>query len=100
MLMSEPLATMACVAWLLPPEVVPPLVSLVAPVASVTVLVPDVVGVPLTAHEMLAPAASVAGGVGVHAPTVTPAGKPAGEQVAAMALAVALALLVQRMVPE
>ena len=95
MLMSEPDTATDCEAVLLAP-----LVSLVAPVVSVTVLLPVVVGVPLTGHEMLAPAAIVAGGVGVQAPTVTPAGKPAVEQVAAIALAVALALLVQRMVPE
>lgn len=94
MLMSEPDTATVCEAVLFKP-----LVSLVAPVVSVTVLLPVVVGVPLTGQEMLAPAASVAGGVGVHAPTVTPAGNPAGEQVAAMALAVALGLLVQRMVP-
>ena len=36
----------AAVAVLLPPAVVPPLLSLVAPVVTVTVTAPEVVGVP------------------------------------------------------
>jgi hypothetical protein len=99
MLMSAPPVAISWDAWLLPPVVVPPLVSLVAPVETATVVLPDVVGVPDTGQLMLAPAATVAGGVGVHVPTVTPAGKPLTAQVAAVALAVAVALLVQRMVP-
>ena len=88
------------VAELLPPVVVPPLLSLVAPVVAVTVTEPDVVGVPETEHEMLEPAATVAGGVGVQVPTVTPAGRPLIAQVALSALAVAVALFVQSTVPE
>jgi hypothetical protein len=84
---------------LLPPPVVPPLVSFVAPVTTDTVAGPDAVGVPDTAHEMLAPAATVAGGVGVHVPTVTPGGRPEIAHVALPALAVAAALLVHLTVP-
>lgn len=79
--------------------VVPPLTSLVAPVVAVTVLEPGAVGVPETGQEMLAPAATVAGGVGVHAPTVTPGGKPETVQVALIALAEAETLLVHLSVP-
>ena len=98
--MSDPDVTTAFVAELFPPVVVPPLVSLVAPVVAVTVTEPEAVGVPETAHEMLEPAATVAGGVGVQVPSVTPGGRPLAEQVAFVALAVAVALLVQRTVPE
>ena len=87
------------VAVLLPPLVVPPFASLVAPVVAVRVLAPTAVGVPLTRQEMLEPAATVAGGAGVHVPTVTPAGRPASEQVALVALAVAVALFVHFSVP-
>ena len=87
-------------AELLPPAPVPPLVSFVAPVEAVTVALPGAVGVPLTAHEMLLPAATVAGGVGEQVPTVTPAGRPETLHVAAKALAVAVALLVHLTVPE
>ena len=83
---------------LLPPAVVPPLLSLVAPVVTVTVTAPEVVGVPDTGQDD-APAATVAGGTGVQAPTVTPAGRPEMLHVAAVAVAVAVPLLVQRMVP-
>lgn len=98
--MSEPVVVTGLVAVLLPPVVVPPLESLVAPVDTETVVAPDAVGVPLTGHEMLAPAATVAGGVGVQVPAVTPGGRPEMAQDAAVALAVAVALLVQRIVPE
>lgn len=98
--MSEPVVVSVAVAELLPPVVVPPLLSLVAPVVAVRVEAPAAVGVPLTGHEMLAPAATVAGGTGVQVPTVTPAGNPASEHVAAVALAVAVALLVHLSVPE
>ena len=91
---------MVAVVELLPPVVVPPLVSMVAPVVAVSVVAPGAVGVPLTAHEMLAPAATVAGVDGVQVPIVTPGGRPLTEQVAAVALAVAVALLVQTSVPE
>lgn len=97
--MSEPVATIACVAVLLPPDVVPPLTSLTAPVVTVTDVVPVAVGVPLTGHEMLAPGATVAGAVGVQVPTLTPGGRPLTEQVALVALAVAVALLVHFTVP-
>ena len=100
MLMSEPRATIACVAVLLPPAPVPPLTSSVAPVVTVTVVVPDVVGVPLTAQEMLAPIAMLAGGVGVQVPTVTPGGRPVIEHVAFVAPSVAVALFVHFTVPE
>lgn len=88
------------VAELLPLVVTPPLVSLVAPVTAVTVTEPDTVGVPDTAHEILEPIATDAGGIGVHAPSVTPAGNPLTEQVAATAAAVAPALFVHKTVPE
>ena len=84
---------------MLPPLVVPPLVSLVAPVVTVTVDEPLAVGVPLTGQLMLALAATVAGGVGVQVPTVTPGGRPVTEQEAAVALAVAVAEFVHRIVP-
>ena len=87
------------VAVLLPPVVVPPFESFVAPVVAVSVLEPTAVGVPLTGQEMLEPAATVAGGVGVQAPMVTPAGRPVSEQVAAVALAIAVALFVHFKVP-
>jgi hypothetical protein len=99
MLMSEPDTATALVAVLLPPPDVPPLVSFVAPVEAVTVDEPSAVGVPETAQEMLAPAATVAGGVGVHVPTVTPGGRPETEQLAFVALAVADALFVHLTVP-
>lgn len=100
MLMSEALATTPLVAVLLPPAVMPPLISLVAPVATETVDVAAAVGVPLTGHEMLAPGATVAGAVGVQVPTVTPAGRPEMVQVALVADCVETALLVHLMVPE
>lgn len=96
---SEPEVVTDAVAVLLPPVVVPPLVSFVAPVVAVTVTAPAAVGVPNTKHEMLAPAATVAGGTGVHELTVTPAGKPLMAHVALEAGAAALTLLVQRTVP-
>ncbi|MEZ5854621.1 MAG: hypothetical protein R3D67_07675 [Hyphomicrobiaceae bacterium] len=67
--------------------VVPPLVSLVAPVVAVMVEVPAAVGVPETGQEIVAAAARDATGVaGVHAPTVNPAGSPETAQVAPSAL--------------
>jgi hypothetical protein len=75
------------------------LMSLTAPVVTATVLDPMAVGVPETGQEMLVPAATVAGGSGVHAPTVTPGGRPVTAQVALVALAVAVALLVHLIVP-
>ena len=99
MLISEPAVAMVRVAALLPPADVPPLLSLVAPVTTETDELPDSVGVPVTGHEILVPAATVAGGAGVQVPTVTPAGKPDTVQVAFVALAVAVALLVHLMVP-
>jgi hypothetical protein len=99
MLISEPDTATAFVAVLLPPLVTPPFVSLSAPVDAVTVDEPAAVGVPATVHEMLLPAAIVAGGVGVHVPTVTPGGNPETEHVVLVALAVAVALLVHLIVP-
>ena len=84
----------------MPPAPAPPLLSLVAPVVTETVVVPAAVGVPLTGQEMLAPAASVAGGAGVQVPTVTPGGRPDTAQLALTADAVAVALLVHENVPE
>jgi hypothetical protein len=65
----------------------------------VTADVPGAVGVPETGHEMLAPTATLAGGTGVHTPTVTPGGKPEMAHEALTALAVADALLVHFSVP-
>ena len=98
--MSEPVVAMTAVVMLLPPVPVPPLASLVAPVVAVSVVEPGAVGVPDTEHEMLVPAATVAGVDGVQVPTVTPGGRPLTEQVAAVALAVAVAELVHLSVPE
>lgn len=98
-LISEPTVATALVAVLLPPLPVPPFVSLVAPVVADAVVEPAAVGVPDTGHEILAPMATLAGGVGVHAPTVTPGGNPVTAQVALSALAVAVALLVHLTVP-
>ena len=61
---------------------------------------PAEVGVPDTGQEIEAPAATVAGGTGEHAPSVSPAGKPLTLQVALVADAVAAALFVHLMVPE
>lgn len=96
---SEAEVAIDAVAELLPPEPVPPLVSLVAPVVTVAVVEPGPVGVPVTGQLMLAPAAIVAGGIGEHVPTVTPGGKPDTAQEALVALAVAAALLVHLIVP-
>ena len=76
MLMSEPEVTIDAVAELLPPAVVPPLVSLVAPVLMATDDVPVAVGVPLTEQLMLPPGGTLAGGVGEQPVTVTPGGRP------------------------
>jgi hypothetical protein len=91
---------MLAVELLLPPVEVPPLVSFVAPVTTLTVVLPDAVGVPETGHDMLAPGAIVAGAMGVHAPTVTPGGSPVIAQLAASALPVAVALFVHLTTPE
>ena len=91
---------MVAVAELLPPVPLPPLLSLLAPVVTVAVVDPEAVGVPLTGQLMLAPGATLAGGSGEHAPTVTPGGKPMTAQVAAMALPVdAAGLFVHLIVP-
>ena len=60
--------------------------SLVAPVVPVTVELPMAVGVPETGHVIVPPGATDAGGTGVQAPAVTPAGRPATEQLAAVAV--------------
>jgi hypothetical protein len=96
MLMSELLVAIGFVAVSLAG-----LVSLVAPVETEAVVVPVVVGVPVTGHEMDAPLGSEATGVvGVHAPTVTPGGRPVTLQETARPAAVADMLLVHLMVPE
>lgn len=77
----------------------PTLTSLDAPVVPLTVLVPAAVGVPVTVQAMLAPMATVVGGVGVHV-DVRPAGSPATEQVALVALSGALDEFVHEYVPE
>ena len=97
---SDPTVAIVCVAELLPPAPVPPLVSLVAPVVALAVVDPAAVGVPDTGQMMLVPAATLAGGTGEHAPTVTPGGSPETAHVAFAAAAVALALLVHLIVPE
>jgi hypothetical protein len=68
----------------------------------VTINVADAaeVGVPETGQVIEAPAATVAGGTGVQAPSVSPAGKPETLHVALVAEAVAPALFVHLMVPE
>ena len=100
MLMSELVGASTTDAELLPPDVVPPLLSLGAPVVTVTVLDAVEVGVPVTGQLMLVPTATVAGGNGAQVPTVKPAGNPVTEHVAEVALAVAAAALVHLMVPE
>lgn len=97
---SEAEVATSFVAVLLPPAVVPPLVSFVAPVVTDAVVVAGAVGVPDTEQEIDAPIATVAGVVGVQVPTVTPTGRPEIEHVAFAAVAVAEAEFVQRMVPE
>lgn len=97
--MSDALVATVAVAVLLPPVPVPPFVSFVAPVVAVTVVVPVAVGVPDTGQEMLAPIATVAGGVGVQVPTVTPGGRPVMLQLALIAAPVADALFVHSTVP-
>jgi hypothetical protein len=82
------------------PELLAVFASLPAPVVTATVDDPAAVGVPDTGHEIEAPAATVAGGTGVQAPAVMPAGKPLMLQVALVADAVAVALFVHLMVPE
>ena len=53
MLISEPNVTTDAVEELLPPVVVPPLLSFAAPVVTVTGDVAAAVGVPLTGHAIL-----------------------------------------------
>lgn len=84
---SDAVVATVVVVELLPPVPVPPFVSLVAPLVAVTVTEPGAVGVPDTEHEMLEPEAMVAGGVGVHVPSVTPGGRPLTAHVAEIALA-------------
>jgi hypothetical protein len=76
------------------------LLSLLAPVPTLTVDDPTAVGVPDTGQEIDAPTPTVAGGTGVHVPAANPAGKPLTLQVALVAEPVAEALLVHFMVPE
>jgi hypothetical protein len=90
------------VTLLLPPFVVPPLPSLVAPVVNVSGAVPTAVGAPLTVQVITAPMATVppVGTVGEHT-LIKPVGNPAIAQVVnALAGAVAAgAVLVQVNVP-
>ena len=97
--MSDALDAIVALAELLPPVVVPPFVSLVAPVVAVTVVDPGALGVPLTGQLMLDPGATDAGGVGEQAPTVTPGGNPLTAHDALSALAVAAELFVHLIVP-
>ena len=53
MLISEPDVTTDAVEELLPPVVMPPLLSFAAPVVTVTGDVAAAVGVPLTGHAIL-----------------------------------------------
>jgi hypothetical protein len=80
--MSEPVVTIEPVTVLLPPAVMPPLASLVAPVVSVSGEAPTAVGVPVTVQVITAPMATVTvvGTVGEHN-VVKPAGSPAIAQV-------------------
>jgi hypothetical protein len=85
---------------LFPPVVIPPLLSLTAPVVTVTFAAAFDVGVPDTVHEIEAPAASEAAGeAGVHVPSVTPAGRFETAHVALSAAAVDVALFVHLIVP-
>ena len=77
---SEPVTAIVVVAVLL--AAFP---SLVAPVVPVNVLEPGVVGVPETVHAILAPGATVAGGVGEQL-VVNPAGRPLTAHVAFVAV--------------
>jgi hypothetical protein len=90
------------VALLLPPVVVPPLISLAAPVVNVSGEVPTAVGVPVTLQVMMPPIDTVpaVGTVGEQT-AVKPAGSPAMAQLVPMlAGAVAAgAVLVQVKVP-
>jgi hypothetical protein len=100
--MSEPVTGIEAGMLLLPPVVVPPLMSFAAPVVMVVDMVPGVVGVPLTVQVITPPMATVAavGTVGEHV-AVKPAGKAPMAQVAPMlAAAVAAgAVLVQVKLP-
>jgi hypothetical protein len=68
--MSEPVAPSVAVA-----ELLTGLLSLLAPVVPVTVTLPNTIGVPLTLQVIVAPGATVVGGVGEH-DAVRPAGSP------------------------
>lgn len=90
---SEPLTASVVVAVSLAG-----LLSLPAPVVPVSVLDPVLTGVPATVQVILAPAATVAGGVGEQV-VLRPAGRPLIVHDAFVALAVAVAELVQVKVP-
>lgn len=72
--------------------------SFAAPVVPLTTDEPGVVGVPVTEQLMLAPGATVTGGVGVH-DAVRPAGKPVTPQAADVVATAGEAALVQVKVP-
>jgi hypothetical protein len=91
--MSEPLTASVVV-----PVSLVGLLSLPAPVEPFSVLVPVLTGVPETVQVILAPAATVAGGVGEQL-VLRPAGRPLIAHEAFVADAVAVAELVQVKVP-
>ena len=91
--MSEPVTATVVVAVLFAV-----LLSLSALVVPVSVDEPTAVGVPETVHVILAPAATLVGGVGAQL-VVKPAGSPATAHVAAAAACVADAEFVQVKVP-
>jgi hypothetical protein len=92
--MSEPVTASDAVAVLLAV-----FGSFGAPVLPLNGDVPGAVGVPETVHVMLAPGATVAGGVGAH-DVVRPAGKPVTAQVALVAAIAGAAAFEQVYVPE
>ena len=91
--MSEPAVALTVLALLLAG-----LPSLLAPVVPETDEEPVVVGVPETVQTICAPAATEAGGVGVH-DVVRPAGKPVTAQLAEVAAKAGDAAFVQLNVP-
>jgi hypothetical protein len=100
--MSEPVVTMLLVTVLLPPFVVPPLMSLAAPVVKDSGAIPTAVGVPVTVQVIAAPTATVAKvGTAGKQTVVKPVASPVIAQVAPiLAAAVAAgAVLVHVKVP-
>jgi hypothetical protein len=91
--MSEPLAASTVVAMLLAV-----FGSFDAPVVPLTVEELGAVGVPETVHVIVAPGATVVGGVGEH-DVVSPEGKPVTPQLAAVAATAGAAAFEQVNVP-